>query len=209
LELDKVLSTNGAGDLRTSLQLESTAPVITTVGNIRHVKGIDILVETAAKVVRHFPNAVFLVVGRNSDPQHFQDLQERIAALGIQRNVRFAGEAENIFPFLKMSDIFFLPSRSEGFSNALIEAMACGLPCVATSVGGNPEAVEDGRTGYLVESEDADASTEKILMLLRNPIEAARMGAVGREIVERKFTADIMIRRLTEFYDRMLAGDRN
>ena len=209
LELDRILCANGAGALRASLKLEPTAPVVATVGHIRRVKGIDILVETAAKVLRQFPNATFIVIGRNSEPRHFEEIEGRISALGIQRNVRFLGESENIFPLLKMSDVFFLPSRSEGFSNALIEAMACGLPCVASRVGGNSEAVEDGRSGYVVECEDADASADGILKLLRNPVEAARMGRVGREIVERKFTAHVMIQRLTQFYDRLLAEKRN
>ena len=209
LELDRILCANGAGALRASLKLEPTAPVVATVGHIRRVKGIDILVETAAKVLRQFPDATFIVIGRNSEPRHFEEIEGRISALGIQRNVRFLGESENIFPLLKMSDVFFLPSRSEGFSNALIEAMACGLPCVASRVGGNSEAVEDGRSGYVVECEDADASADGILKLLRNPVEAARMGRVGREIVERKFTAHVMIQRLTQFYDRLLAEKRN
>jgi glycosyltransferase involved in cell wall biosynthesis len=209
LELDKISRANGAGELRASLRLEPTASVVTTVGTIRRVKGIDILVETAAKVLRQFPNAVFLVIGRNSEPLHFKEIEERIAALGIKEKVRFLGPSENIFPFLKMSDVFFLPSRSEGFSNALIEAMACGLPCVANRVGGNAEALEDGRNGYLVESEDAGASADRILKLLCNPKEAARMGAAGREIVEKKFTADVMIQQLTQFYDRLLAEKRN
>jgi len=209
LALDKIASRNGAGELRAHLGLGPSARLITTIGNIRRVKGIDILVEAAAKVARHFPNAIFLVVGRNSEPAHFQEIQERIVALGMEKNVRFLGESENIFPYLKMSEVFFLPSRSEGFSNALIEAMACGLPCVATRVGGNSEAMEDGRSGYLVESENADASAERILMLLRNPAEAARMGAAGKETVGRKFTADVMMRTLMECYDSLLAEKRN
>lgn len=209
LALDKIASRNGTGELRARLGLDPSARLITTIGNIRRVKGIDILVEAAAKVACHFPNAIFLVVGRNSEPAHFQEIQERIVALRIEKNVRFLGESENIFPFLKMSEVFFLPSRSEGFSNALIEAMACGLPCVATRVGGNSEAMEDGRSGYLVESENADESAERILMLLRNPVEAARMGDAGKEIVERKFTADVMMRKLTECYDSLLAEKRN
>src|SRR5438445_529365 len=100
LELDKILRANGAGQLRASLSLEPTAPVVTTVGNIRRVKGIDILVETAAKVLCRFPKAVFLVIGRNSEPLHFQEIEERIAALGIKERVRFLGESENIFPLL-------------------------------------------------------------------------------------------------------------
>jgi L-malate glycosyltransferase len=205
LALDKIASKNGAGELRAQLGLAPSARLVTTIGHIRRVKGIDTLVEAAAKVLHQFPNTMFLVVGRNSEPAHFREIQERITALGIERNVRFLGETENIFPILKISDVFFLPSRSEGFSNALIEAMACGLPCVASRVGGNPEAVEDGRSGYLVACENADESAERILMLLRNPLEATRMGAAGREIVERKFTADVMMRTLTDSYEKLVA----
>lgn len=209
LELDKVRVTNGHRDLRASLGLSPTAPVVITVGNIRRVKGIDILVEAAAKVLLEFPNAVFLVVGKNSEPAHFQEIEGRITALGIKGNVRFLGESENVYSLLKISDVFILPSRSEGFSNALIEAMACALPCIATQVGGNSEAIEEGRNGYLVANEDAGAAADRILRLLRDPAEARRMGAAGREIVEQKFTADVMIQRLTQFYDQLLAGKRS
>lgn len=209
LELNKILHTNHRENLRISLGLNPTAPIVITVGHIRRVKGIDVLVETAAKVVRQFPNATFLVIGKNSEPTHFQEIQRRITALGIHEHVRFLGESEDIFSLLKMADIFFLPSRSEGFSNALIEAMACGLPCVATRVGGNGEAIEDGRNGYLVESEDTDSLAAKILKLLHSPTDAARMGEVGRAIAEKKFTADVMIRRLTQCYERLLAEKWN
>jgi len=209
LELDKILCVNGTAELRASLGLDPAASIVMTVGHIRHVKGIDILVETAAKVAREFPKVVFLVIGKVSEPIHFQAIQARIAALGIHENVRFLGESENIFRHLKMADVFFLPSRSEGFSNALIEAMACGLPCVATRVGGNAEAIEEGENGYLVKREDVDASAERILRLLHNPAEAMRMGVAGRKIVERKFTADVMIKRLTQFYEQLLAEKRN
>jgi len=209
LELERIGNGNGHRDLRASFGLDPSSPTIITVGNIRRVKGIDVLVEAAARVLAEFPNATFLVVGRNSEPAHFQEIERRITALGIKGNVRFLGECENVYPLLKMSDVFYLPSRSEGFSNALIEAMACALPCVATRVGGNAEAIEEGRNGYLVTNEDAGAAADRILELLRDPVGAMRMGAAGREVVEKKFTADVMIHRLTQFYDRLLVGDRS
>ena len=209
LELERIGNGNGHRDLRASFGLDPCSPAIITVGHIRRVKGIDVLVEAAAKILAEFPNATFLVVGRNSEPAHFRKIEERITALGIKGNVRFLGECENVYPLLKMSDVFYLPSRSEGFSNALIEAMACALPCVATRVGGNAEAIEEGSSGYLVANEDAGAAADRILELLRDPVRARRMGAAGREVVEKKFTADVMIRRLTQFYDRLLAGERS
>jgi glycosyltransferase involved in cell wall biosynthesis len=206
LELDRIPPKNGMGTLRSSLGVAVSTPVIATVGHVRRVKGIDVLVETAGIVAKKFPEAVFLIVGRNAESPYSQELATRIQELGIQRNVRFYGETEAISPLLRMCDIFFLPSRSEGFSNALIEAMACSLPCVATRVGGNAEAVEESQSGYLVDNEDAKTAAERIMQLLENPDAAKRMGLAGREIVERKFTANVMIDQLTGHYDRLLAA---
>ena len=206
LDIDKIHNSNGDRSFRKALGLNSEVPVILTVGHIRRIKGIDVLVETAAIVARQFPEVLFAILGRNSEPDHFRMIEERISQLGIQRNIRFLGESSQVLPVLGVADIFFLPSRSEGFSNALIEAMACGLPCVATRVGGNPEAVEEGHSGFLVESEDADSAADRVLRLLRDPVRAREMGAAGRRIVEEKFTAEVMIRSLVQHYDRLLAA---
>ena len=208
LELEKISSTNGFGSIRSALGIEAEAPLVITVGHIRRVKGIDILVETADMVRRQFPKAVFAVVGGNNDPKHFQELETRVANLGLGSNVRFLGRTESVFTLLKAGDVFFLPSRSEGFSNALIEAMACNLPCVATRVGGNAEAIVEGQSGYLIESEDAVAAADRIVRLLRNPEAAKGMGTAGRKVVETKFTAEAMIRTLVSHYERLLANGR-
>jgi glycosyltransferase involved in cell wall biosynthesis len=209
LELSRISNRNGNRSLRCELGIEASAPIVATVGHIRPVKGIDVLVETAARVAREFPGVAFLVIGRNSDPKYCRELESRIAELGLRENIRFFGESENISSLLQMCDVFFLPSRSEGFSNALIEAMACGLPCIATRVGGNAEAIEEGCSGYLVESEDSQTAAERILALLRNPEKARKMAEAGRDTVERKFTADVMIHRLVGCYDQLLARRQN
>jgi len=208
LELERTTTVGAPASLRSSFGLDACAPIVVTVGHIRRVKGIDILVEVAALVAREFPSVIFLVVGRNSDPMYYREIEETIERRNLQKNVILHGEYEDIFSVLNMCDVFYLPSRSEGFSNALIEAMACGLPCVATTVGGNKEAIEEGRSGYLVENEDAEAAADRIVGLLRNPGRAKQMGSAGRQIVERQFTAEVMMERLTAFYDRLLAAKR-
>jgi glycosyltransferase involved in cell wall biosynthesis len=196
-----------ASDIRSTIgKGEASFPLIVTVAHLRHVKGIDVLVETVPKVLREFPNAVFLIIGRNCEPAYFNELESRVTELGIRANVRFLGESEDIIAILRGCDIFFLPSRSEGFSNALIEAMACGLPCVATRVGGNAEAIDEGRSGYLFESEDSETAAGKIIGLLRDRELARKMSAAGREIVEQKFTESQMIERLVGHYNRMSGG---
>jgi len=209
LEFNKVDASDVGEDLRLSLGLKPGSQLIATVGHIRRVKGFDVLIEAAAKVIPEFPTALFLIIGRNSESEHFQELQALVTKHGMGANVRFFGETESIYSLLKASDVFVLPSRSEGFSNALIEAMACRLPCVATRVGGNGEAIEEARSGYLVENEDAAGMADRILRLLRNPVLAKEMGKAGRKIVEAKFTAEVMMQQLVGHYDRLLAARRN
>ena len=209
IELGKFQPTFGEDSLRRTLGIASHAPLIVTVGNLRPVKGIDVLIEAAAKIITHNPEAEFLVLGRISDSQYFRELHSMVQQLGLREKVRFLGESEQIIPTLRASDVFCLPSRSEGFSSALIEAMACELPCVATRVGGNAEAIEDGRSGYVVESENSNALADRIMMLLRDPSKAKTMGKTGRKIVEAKFTSEIMIHKLITLYDHLLQENRN
>jgi glycosyltransferase involved in cell wall biosynthesis len=209
LEFGKICTTNGIEDLADVLQIDQGTRVVVTVGHIRRVKGIDVLVETAARVMKEFPNVVFLVVGRDCEPSYLKDVEARIRELSLQSKVRFLGEMNNIHSLLKLSTLFFLPSRSEGFSNALIEAMACGRPAVVTNVGGNPEAIEDGRTGYIVESEDAEAASDRIVRLLRDPMKANVMGTEAKKVAEAKFTADAMIQNLITHYQRVVSARGN
>jgi glycosyltransferase involved in cell wall biosynthesis len=105
---------------------------------------------------------------------------------------------------LKNVDVFCLLSRSEGFSNALLEAMACGVPGIATRVGGNPEAITDGLNGYLVHPGDAEQAAARILDLLEDPASAERMGRVARRTVESRFTIQVMVERLMALYDGLI-----
>jgi len=192
--------------MRTEMGLEEHVPVITTVGNIRKVKGIDVLVEAATEVCRARPDSVFLVVGRKSEEDHCRELEARIASLGLSANFRFLGSREDVFSILRMSDIFCLPSRSEGFSNALIEAMACRLPCVATDVGGNPEVLTHGESGLLVPSENGAALASALIHLLSDRSLSARMGLRGENVVQSRFTSQAMMNTLMNVYQTLLAA---
>ena len=186
--------------------LEDGTCLIICVSNIRRVKGLDVLLRTAAIVCLEWPRAHFLIAGAVQDTEHFRMLTELACELQITGKVTFAGCCTKVPALLKASDIFYLPSRSEGLSNAMLEAMACAVPCVANDVGGNGELIQDGHNGYLVQVDDPAAAAERILTLLRNPHRARRMGQVGRQIVEGKFSVHSMISRLTELYDGLLFG---
>jgi glycosyltransferase involved in cell wall biosynthesis len=210
IEIEKLAAAGGSAGLRHALRLEDAWPLIVTVGHIRRVKGYDVLLRAAAEVCRVYPKATFLIVGSVQEPDCDRDLHELVCQLGLERNVRFLGKMENesVWPLLKLCDVFCLPSRSEGMSNALLEAMGAGLPCVATAVGGTPEVLEDGRTGYVVPSEDHQAAAARILSVLGDPDAARTMGSLARRVVEERFSAQGMIRNMVGMYDQLLAARR-
>ncbi|MGD0646655.1 MAG: glycosyltransferase [Acidobacteriaceae bacterium] len=180
--------------------------LVTTVGNIRRVKGHDLFIKAAAAIMPQFPKASFSIAGDVLDPVYFAELQSLVRDLGLSDHFRFEGGVTDLRRHLAGADIFVLPSRSEGFSNALVEAMAASLPVVATNVGGNAEAVQDGTTGFIVPSEDPTALTNAIVTLLSDPALTTAMGAAGRDLATDKFTTETMMKRIASAYGTLLSG---
>jgi glycosyltransferase involved in cell wall biosynthesis len=206
IELDQVVSRDSAAVSRAGLGCAEASHLIITAANIRRVKGLDVLVRAAAIVQREFPRATFLIVGGILEPEYARELEELTRTLSLSDTVQFLGARKDVMPLLAISDVFCLPSRSEGFSNSLVEAMASGLPCVATRVGGNAEALADGQSGFIVDSDDPQAMAERILILLRDPELRRGMGQRAKETVESRFSAQSMITQLVGVYDELLAG---
>ena len=186
-------------------QRPSDALLVTTVGNVRRVKGHDILVRAAARMLELHPQVQFKVVGDVLEPEYFAELLELVGSLGLSSTFHFVGGLSDLAEHLRSADIFVLPSRSEGFSNAVIEAMASSLPVVATDVGGNAEAVIDGINGYIVDADDVDALFEAIEKLVDDPAGAIAMGAAGRVLVAEKFTVDAMMKSVVARYRTLLS----
>lgn len=181
-----------------------SAPVIASLGNIRRVKGHDVLLRAFAVMHREFPDAQLAIGGAVLETAYMAELQRLLQELGIAENVSFSGSIQDQRRFLAEASIFVLPSRSEGFSNAIVEAMAASLPVIATRVGGNAEAVEEGRTGFLVSSEDVDGMAAAMLRLLRDSDAAIAMGFAGRQRVMEQFTTEAMMARVGQIFDRLL-----
>jgi glycosyltransferase involved in cell wall biosynthesis len=180
------------------------APVIATVGNIRRVKGHDVFIKAAASVVAQFPEVSFNIAGHVLESGYFAELRTLIGDLNLSDHFHFVGGVDNLREYLSTADIFVLPSRSEGFSNAIVEAMAASLPVVATNVGGNAEAVTDGVSGLIVPPEDPPALAAAINRLLSDPSRAQEMGAAGKKLASEKFTTDAMMHRITLAYASVL-----
>jgi L-malate glycosyltransferase len=183
---------------------DTEAIQIAMVGNIRRVKGHDLLLRAAVPVLARFPEVTFCIAGEVLEPEYFRELQRLAQTLGVSDRVRFVGRVEDLPRYLSAMDAFVLPSRSEGFSNALIEAMAASLPVVATNVGGNGEAVEDGVSGLLVPADDWGALADAMIRLLSNRAAARAMGEAGNRRVRLEFSTEIMLRRTTATYRRLL-----
>lgn len=177
--------------------------VITTAGNIRHVKGHDVFIRAAALIAQEFPNASFSIAGAVLEPDYFASLQSLVAELNLAGRFHFLGGIDDLRQHLAVADIFVLPSRSEGFSNAIVEAMAAGLPVVATNVGGNAEAVQDGVNGFIVPPEDPIALAAALTKLLAHPDSIAPMGAASKRLAL-NFTTETMMQRITQTYARLL-----
>lgn len=179
--------------------------VITTVGNIRRVKGHDIFVRAAASVLGHYPNVSFSVAGEVLESDYLLELNDLVRDLNISDHFHFVGGVTDLRQHLSSADIFVLPSRSEGFSNAIVEAMAASLPVVATNVGGNAEAVIDGVSGFLVPPEDPAALAAAITRVLSDPSRAKAMGLAGRALAAERFTTEAMMSRITNAYGELIS----
>lgn len=153
------------------------APLVAVVANLWPVKGHRTLLDAVARVVTALPRAHFALVG---DGPERAFLQQRIVDLGLGRNVTLLGTRYDVPAILARAQAFCLPSRGEGLPNALMEAMAAGLPAIGTAVGGVPELIEDGVTGALAPADDPAALAEKIAWVLSDSRRAGAMGARGR-----------------------------
>jgi sugar transferase (PEP-CTERM/EpsH1 system associated) len=177
--------------------------VIGTVGRLEPVKDHAGLIRAFAELLRRQPadarGAKLVVVG---DGSLRNELQAGIADAGIAERTTITGWSDDVGGVMRGFDVFVLASLKEGISNTILEAMACGLPVIATAVGGNPELVIDGETGMLVPPESPGRLADAMDAYLAAPELARKHGLAGRKRVEAKFSLATMV----EAYDRMYSG---
>lgn len=179
--------------------------MIGVVARLNRLKGIEYFLQAAAAMGKRSYDARFLIVG---DGQHKQELEQLAIQLGLGKRVVFTGFRLDVPEVLSALTISVLPSLSEGLSNSLLESMAAGVPVVATNVGGNPEAVEDGVTGIIVPPRDAHALARAMALLLENPDLGSEFGEAGRRRVTQRFSLAQMVRETESLYLRLLERKR-
>lgn len=176
--------------------------VIGTVGRLAPEKNYPLLVDASRMLDRRGSHTQLLIIG---DGEERQALRQYIARNGLEPRVRLLGFREDIPALLNVLDVFVLSSLTEGVSAALLEAMAVGLPVVATRVGGNPEVVEDGVTGQLVPPNDASALAEAVALYARDKSARLEHGRAGRDRVRREFTVESAVTAYVSLYEGALA----
>jgi glycosyltransferase involved in cell wall biosynthesis/GT2 family glycosyltransferase len=194
---------------RAQLHLGDGRVGVAVVGDIGTKVAHEEFLEAARNVSASRPDARFFIVGSAKFAQH-RAMESRLHALvrarGLSDRVRFLGHLDDVGPVMAAMDLLVFPSRFEAFSRALLEAMACALPVVASDTGGILEAVVDGETGRLVRGVDPACLAEGMLELIDDPDKRRRWGAAARLRAKREFSAPQTARRTEEIYVRLLEG---
>ena len=198
----QILMVPNAVDLRrfSPRTLETRAPGAPTriayVGRIEPVKGVSVLVQAWSHVSKD--THVHLTIA--GDGRKREELMGQARAAGLSESIDFLGTVSDVPAVLAKTDIYVQPSLQEGLPNAVLEAMAMGLPIVATQVSGNEDVVVNGENGLLVPAGDPDALAAALRRLIADPSLAARMGRRSREMVEDRFGLAAVMRALTNAY---------
>ena len=199
IDLDRVDAAPPA-DLHAELWLPHHAPVVGNVAALVPHKGQRHLIDAAAIVVKKVPDARFVIVGEG---ELRAALEREIKDRHLEKHVFLAGFRPDVLSVHKAFDIFVMSSVTEGLGTSLFDAMACAKPVVATTAGGMPEVVVDGRTGLLVPPRDHQAMAAAIVRLLGDARLRASMGAAGQARVQERFSADRMVRDTLQVYQRV------
>jgi glycosyltransferase involved in cell wall biosynthesis len=178
--------------------------VICFAGTLAPIKGVEYLLEAFVKIIDKFNEALLEIIGRRPNRRYYLELEHKTRAMGLEDRVLFIDELpqKELAKRLTRARALVLPSLSEGLGRVIIEAMACGVPVVCSSVGGIRDIVENGKTGFLVPPGDAEALAEKLEVLLRDRELALRMGEEARSGVEALFSSQAY----KEGYRRLFAA---
>jgi glycosyltransferase involved in cell wall biosynthesis/peptidoglycan/xylan/chitin deacetylase (PgdA/CDA1 family) len=190
-----------AVEARRSLGIPAFREVVGTVGRLEPRKGLEVFLDAARGLAARRPSLGVLLVGEGPLQP---DLERRIRSLGLEGRVVLTGRRDDIPRVLAALDVFVLSSHTEGLSIALLEAAAAARPIVATAVGGNPEVIEDGRSGRLVPAGDADALERAVGSLLDDPDLARRLGSAAARVVRARFSSRGMVDDIESLYSDLL-----
>lgn len=185
-------------------QFPPETPLLLVVGRLSHEKGhADFL--TALDILRHRTSLQFHAVLVGDGPEH-QRLEALRTKLGLEKTVTLAGLQHDVRPYYAAAAVVVMPSHSEGSPNVLLEAMAAGVPVVATRVGGVPEIANHEETALLTESRNPEALADAMARMLADPALRARLAGNAKELAESQYSPEAYRRALVAIYEKVLAG---
>ena len=199
--------TPGGISVHAELCVPGDAILVGLFGQINAFKGSRVLVEAAEKTLKKYPNTYFVFVG-SVNPHYQQELYAIAEAGGYSERLRFTGARTDIQRLMGEMDIVTLPSKYEACSMAIIEAMAVGKPVIATRAGGNPELVQHGETGLLIDR-NPEALADAIISMLADSASRSRMGEAGHQVARERFSSAMMAKRMEELYLRIVSSPQS
>jgi L-malate glycosyltransferase len=173
------------------------------VSNFRPVKRIGALIEVFRRVRERIPATLVLV----GDGPEMPGARAQIAAAGLEQDVEYAGEVHDVVGLFAAADLFLLPSATESFGLAALEAMACEVPVIASRVGGLPEVIDDGIGGFLHEPEDLDGMVASAMRLLTDSDLHRRVARAGRAVAVERYSADRVVPQYEAAYEQLLQAE--
>ncbi len=185
------------------LGLPQDAIILLNVARLSPQKGLIHALRALPKIIESYPQAHLLSVGATTDPAWHEKLKAEAKQSGVADHFHVLGSRRDVTDFLRVCDVFVFPSLYEGLGIALIEAMASGCACVATTAGPIPEFVENGRDGILVPPADSEAMATAVCELLANPERRKQLGDNARQTALARFQPQAAANRLTQIYERV------
>jgi L-malate glycosyltransferase len=197
---ERIYQKRDANHLKKEFGIKENEKVVIHVSNFRPVKRVQDVVKTFAKISAAMP-AKLLLVG---DGPEMTPVCRLVKKLGLTNKVHLLGKQENLDELYSISDIKLLLSEKESFGLVALEAMACGVPCIGTNVGGLPEVIQHGKTGYICELGDIDDISKKAIMLLSNQQMHEQFATNGLSVVKTKFRAEQIVGKYEQLYYKLL-----
>lgn len=188
------------GSLKQDLGIDEKDKVLIHVSNFRNVKRVPDIIETFHRVQKHVPSKLLLV---GDGPEMGRTVQQ-VKELGLEQHVLFLGKRDNLSELYNISDIKLLMSEKEAFGLVLLEAMACGVPCIGTNIGGIPEIIESGKNGYLVELGDIEDAASRAIGILTDAKQHETLKKGSLETVEQHFNSFKILEQYEAVYERLL-----
>ena len=197
---ERIYQKSDASHLREEYEIKPEEKVIIHVSNFRPVKRVEDVVKTFAKIAEAMP-AKLLLVG---DGPEVSKVSKLVNKFGLNNRVLFLGKQENLEELYSISDLMLLLSEKESFGLVLLEAMACGVPCIGTNVGGIPEVITDGQSGFLCELGDIDEMAAKSIYLLKEINLHKKFSDKALETVKSKFCAEEIVKQYEQLYFKLI-----